>query len=335
MDVTNDPNSSKVNLGLKQQNEASCKKTLKHKHKSKRHQSSVEDMICASSRTSRKSHSHQPEDLRELLTSKIAQIEVGDQESLDIPIDLSGIYQDELLAQNTLDAFSNILRQLKNTDTDTNAQAEAEGRCNATHFDGFQNLTAKTTDYITAFQRKIGQIHSRKDLSSQFQKTIEEVGAKMDQQGKDYVTSLQENETLQQKLKSFLDQYTAREEHFQHQLEAKELTIQLAEAKLHRQIELTSQESQKTKLTLMKAKEFSDREVQLQMSKHIRKLEKENSTLRNKCAKYDQGAIASLQEQMETTDTTSKLHEKIKTLESLCRTLQAERNMARHKVEDQ
>lgn len=71
------------------------------------------------------------------------------------------------------------------------------------------------------------------------------------------------------------------------------------------------------------------------MSKHIRKLEKENSTLRNKCAKYDQGAIASLQEQMETTDTTSKLHEKIKTLESLCRTLQAERNMARHKVEDQ
>lgn len=91
MDVTNDPNSSKVNLGLKQQNEASCKKTLKHKHKSKRHQSSVEDMLCASSRTSRKSHSHQPEDLRELLTSKIAQIEVGDQESLDIPIDLSGM----------------------------------------------------------------------------------------------------------------------------------------------------------------------------------------------------------------------------------------------------
>lgn len=70
---------------------------------------------------------------------------------------------------------------------------------------------------------------------------------------------------LQQKLKSFLDQYTAREEHFQHQLEAKELTIQLAEAKLHRQIELTSQEMQKTKLTLMKAKEFSDREVQLQV----------------------------------------------------------------------
>lgn len=53
-----------------------------------------------------------------------------------------GIYQDELLAQNTLDAFSNILRQLQNTDIDTNAEAEA--RCNATHFDELQNLTAKT-----------------------------------------------------------------------------------------------------------------------------------------------------------------------------------------------
>ena len=90
MDVTNDPSSSKVNLGLKQQNEASSKKTLKHKHKSKRHQSSVEDLICASSRTPRKSLPHQSEDLRELLTSKIAQIEVGGEENLDIPIDLSG-----------------------------------------------------------------------------------------------------------------------------------------------------------------------------------------------------------------------------------------------------
>lgn len=36
-------------------------------------------------------------------------------------------------------------------------------------------------------------MHSR-ELSSQFQKTIEEVSTKMDQQGKDYVASLRENE---------------------------------------------------------------------------------------------------------------------------------------------
>jgi hypothetical protein len=34
----------------------------------------------------------------------------------------------------------------------------------------------------------------RRKLSAQFQKTIEEVSTKMDQQGKDYVASLKENE---------------------------------------------------------------------------------------------------------------------------------------------
>lgn len=33
-----------------------------------------------------------------------------------------------------------------------------------------------------------------RELSAQFQKTIEEVSAKMDQQGRDYVASLKENE---------------------------------------------------------------------------------------------------------------------------------------------
>jgi hypothetical protein len=34
----------------------------------------------------------------------------------------------------------------------------------------------------------------RRELSTQFQKTIEEVSAKMDQQSQDYVASLKENE---------------------------------------------------------------------------------------------------------------------------------------------
>ena len=36
---------------------------------------------------------------------------------------------------------------------------------------------------------------SRRDLSAQFQKTIEEVSTKMDKQSQDYVASLKENET--------------------------------------------------------------------------------------------------------------------------------------------
>ena len=67
--------------------------------------------------------------------------------------------------------------------------------------------------------------------------------------------------SLHQKLKTFLEQYTAREEYFQRQLEAKNLEIQLAETKLRHQVELTSLEAEKVKGTLDKAKEFSNREV--------------------------------------------------------------------------
>jgi chromosome segregation ATPase len=168
--------------------------------------------------------------------------------------------------------------------------------------------------------------------------------------------------SLQQKIKSFLEQYTAREEHFQRQLEAKDLTVQLAEAKLQHQEELTAREAEKVKITLEKAKAFSDREVQLQaqlnsysekfdvvqetltksnqmfttfreemdkMAKTTKKLEKENLALRKKCAEYDSGAIASIQEKVSSAGETLKLQEKVKKLESLCRHLQAERNSFR------
>lgn len=44
------------------------------------------------------------------------------------------------------------------------------------------------------FQQLLMIVSVSRELSTQFQKTIEEVSAKMDQQGKDYVASLRENE---------------------------------------------------------------------------------------------------------------------------------------------
>lgn len=72
--------------------------------------------------------------------------------------------------------------------------------------------------------------------------------------------------SLQQKLKSFLEQYTVREEHFAKQLEAKDLTVQLAEAKLQHQVELTARETERVKMALEKATEFSERGMRLQVS---------------------------------------------------------------------
>ncbi|GMF17758.1 unnamed protein product [Phytophthora fragariaefolia] len=148
----------------------------------------------------------------------------------------------------------------------------------------------------------------------------------MDKQGQDYVASLKENE------------------------------------KYVFAVELTTREAEKVKITLDKAKEFSDREIQLQaqlnsysekfdvvqetltksnqmfttfreemdkMAKTTKKLEKENLALRKKCAEYDSSAIASIQEKVASAEETQKLQEKLKKLESLCRHLQAERNSIR------
>ncbi|ETN24342.1 hypothetical protein F442_00794 [Phytophthora nicotianae P10297] len=391
-------------------------KNLKHKHKSKRTSKcdankSGELKRSPSSAASpgrhhvhskRNSKANREDALRELLAGKIAEIEVGGDENLEAPIDLSGIYQDETLAmrlKNQAEALKQKadmpaeekVTELVNSITQASEQlelmqkkiSELNAKCillkqrkSAVSTELVKTNTSKVkleqlcrelqkqNKLIVSESRRIAdeEDQKRRELSAQFQKTIEDVSAKMDKQGQDYVASLKENENLQQKLKTFLEQYTVREEHFQRQLEAKDLTVQLAETKLQHQVELTTREAEKVKITLDKAKEFSDREMELQaqlnsysekfdvvqetltksnqmfttfreemdkMAKTTKKLEKENLALRTKCAAYDSGAIASIQEKVASAEETLKLQEKVKKLESLCRHLQAERNSIR------
>ncbi|RLN50868.1 hypothetical protein BBJ28_00016879 [Nothophytophthora sp. Chile5] len=361
------------NLELKQLGRDA--KNLKHKHKSKRpHQPRGDGGACSAAksgelkrspsaaspgrhhvhgkRSAASSKSSREDALRELLAGKIAEIEVGGDENLENPIALAGakakacIYQDEKLPTQTLEAAGAVVANDALT-ADEKVAALADSL----------KLAVRSLS-----QREVQLVAMKRELSAQFQKTIEEVSSKMDQQGKDYVASLKENENLQQKLKSFLEQYTMREEHFQRQLETKDLTVQLAETKLKHQVELTARESERVTVTLEKAKEFSDREVQLQaqlnsysekfdvvqetlaksnqmfgtfreemdkMAKATKKLEKENLALKKKCAAYDNGAIATIQEKVASAEETQKLQEKLKKLESLCRHLQAERNSIR------
>lgn len=67
----------------------------------------------------------------------------------------------------------------------------------------------------------------------------------------------------------------------------------------------------------------------MQMSKHAKKLEKENAAMQKKCAAYDLGAIATVEEKLRAAEDTKKQLEKIRKLESLCRQLQAERHSVR------
>ncbi|KAF4047445.1 Myosin-like coiled-coil protein [Phytophthora infestans] len=350
----------------------------------------------------RNSKANREDALRELLAGKIAEIEVGGDENLEAPIDLAGIYQDETLATRLKDEavslkqnedvsveeqVAELVSSIAQASEHLELMQKKIGELNSKYILLKQRKSAVSTELVKTNTSKVKleqlcrelqkqnklivnesrriadeEDQKRRELSAQFQKTIEDVSAKMDKQGQDYVASLKENENLQQKLKTFLEQYTVREEHFQRQLEAKDLAVQLAETKLQHQVELTTREAEKVKVTLDKAKEFSDREGELQaqlnsysekfdvvqetltksnqmfttfreemdkMAKTTKKLEKENLALRKKCAAYDSGAIASIQEKVASVEETLKLQEKVKKLESLCRHLQAERNSTR------
>ncbi|EQC38649.1 hypothetical protein SDRG_04346 [Saprolegnia diclina VS20] len=327
--------------------------------------------------------------MKDLLASKIARLQVGD-DGLDV--DMSGIFADSTLVERSVQAWQDSLESGEILRMETTvgqllshlaAVHKKVGEVHAKFIVSREQLTSsqdalqkvsstkgkleqlcrelqKQNKTIISESRKMAEDEDakRKQLSTQFQKTIEEVSVKMEQQGKDYVASLHENEALQTKLKTFLAQYEVREEHFAHQLQAKDLTVQLAEAKLKHQVELTNREAEKVQLTLEKAQQIAAREAALQeqlgaysekfdtvqdtlsksntmfvtlrsemdkMSKHIKRLEKENGTLKKKCDEYDAGAIAALQERVRSAEDAKRQADKIQKLEGLCRMLQDER----------
>ena len=57
-----------------------------------------------------------------------------------------------------------------------------------------------------------------------------------------------ENEKLREQLQSFLTQYEVRDKHFEHQLHAKDLEVQLADAKLRQSEELCNKAVERAEL---------------------------------------------------------------------------------------
>ncbi|CAK4672774.1 unnamed protein product [Aphanomyces euteiches] len=380
------------------------KRSLKHKHKHKSKSMSEDaegndaDSPVKAQSKPKQSKDEPSSHVKDLLASKIAQLQVGD-DSLDV--DMSGIFSDGKLVeasriswaeskesgyvevmdqavQAILGHMSLLQKKLSEMHSkyivmreQKAAVLESNTKINATKgkLESLCRELQKQNKTIIAESRRIAEEEDakRRQLSQQFQTTIEDVSKKMEQQGKDYVASLQDNEALQGKLKTFLSQYEMREEHFAHQLQAKDLAIQLAEAKLQHQVELTARESEKVQLSLEKAKQIAEREVALQaqlgsysekfevvqetlsksntmfvtlrdemekMSKHIKKLEKDNAALKKKCDQYDNGAIEMLQERGRAAEESKRQQDKINKLEGLCRMLQAERNRLKEKTND-
>ncbi|PKC66673.1 hypothetical protein RhiirA1_364883 [Rhizophagus irregularis] len=156
----------------------------------------------------------------------------------------------------------------------------------------------------------------REELSSKFENTIWEIKSKMEEDTDEKKKRAEDNEALKDKFRSFLEQYELREKHFKSVVRSKDLELQLYEAKLQQQKQLTEQEMIKINSLKEQVETFTKTETELrkqlnvyvdkfkqveetlnksnelfltfrkemeQMTKKTKKLEKENSSIKGKC----------------------------------------------------
>ncbi|CAN6842915.1 unnamed protein product [Brassica oleracea] len=198
----------------------------------------------------------------------------------------------------------------------------------------------------------------RSDLSTKFQEAIKDVSIKLDEQRDESLSQLKENEMLRTKLKHLAGQYMLSEQQHEQRMKQKTLELQISEIKIkqheekviHEQSQmkvyadqvsqlLATEKNLRVQLTSdgEKFQQFQDALVKSnevfetfkqeidKMSKAIKELRKENAFLKSKTERSD----FTLVELVEERERLKKLLEKTKNqkdkLESLFRSLQAER----------
>ncbi|XP_031486675.1 uncharacterized protein LOC116255073 [Nymphaea colorata] len=198
----------------------------------------------------------------------------------------------------------------------------------------------------------------RSELSVKFHDAIKDVSNKLEEQKEDYLSQLKENDMLRNKLKHLTEQFAIAEEEFKQQLKKKILELQLAELKLQQQQERSSQEQAMMKVYTEQVSQLLETEKNLRMqlasdgekfqqfqealsksnevfetfkqemekmAKSVKELKKENTFLKSKCEKSDFTLIKLVDEREAMKKQMEKMKNQKEKLESLCRSLQAER----------
>ncbi|KAK4790576.1 hypothetical protein SAY86_017880 [Trapa natans] len=198
----------------------------------------------------------------------------------------------------------------------------------------------------------------RLELSDKFQDAIKEVNSKLEHQKEESLSQLKENEMLKIKLKQLADQYVLSEQHHEQEQKQKTLELQIAELKIKQHEEkmiqgqsqmkiyaeqvsqlLATEKNLRLQLTAdgEKFQQFQDALVKSnevfetfkqeieKMAKSIKDLKKENTFLKGKCERSDITLVELVEERERTKKQMEKMKNQKEKLESLCRTLQAER----------
>ncbi|XWS66137.1 hypothetical protein CRYUN_Cryun05aG0174200 [Craigia yunnanensis] len=201
----------------------------------------------------------------------------------------------------------------------------------------------------------------RLDLSARFQDAIKDVSNKLEEQKDDCLSQLKENEMLTNKLKQLADQYALSEQQYAQKLKQKTLELQLADLKIKQHEEKLIQEQAQMKVyaeqvsqllateknlrlqlttdgekfqqfqdALLKSNEVFEtfkQEIE-KMAKSMKELKKENVFLKSKCDKSDVTLIELVEERERLKKQLEKTKNQKEKLESLCRSLQAERKQS-------
>lgn len=198
----------------------------------------------------------------------------------------------------------------------------------------------------------------RLDLSAKFQDAIKDVSVKLEEQKDDCLSQLKENEMLRTNLKQLADQYALTEQQYAQKLKQKTLELQIAELKIKQHEEKLVQEQSQMKLYAEQVSQLlaTEKNLRLQltadgekfqqfqdalvksnevfetfkqeiekMAKSIKELKKENAFLKSKCERSDFTLIELVEERERMKKQLEKSKNQKEKLESLCRSLQAER----------
>ncbi|TYH73477.1 hypothetical protein ES332_D05G332400v1 [Gossypium tomentosum] len=201
----------------------------------------------------------------------------------------------------------------------------------------------------------------RLDLSARFQDAIKDVSNKLEEQKDDCLSQLKENEMLRDKLKELADQYALSEQQYAQKLKQKTLELQLSDLKIKQHEEKLTQEQAQMKLYAEQVSQLlvTEKNLRMQltadgekfqqfqdalsksnevfetfkqeiekMAKSIKELRKENVFLKSKCDKSDFTLIELVEEREQMKKQLEKTKNQKEKLESLCRSLQAERKQS-------
>lgn len=201
----------------------------------------------------------------------------------------------------------------------------------------------------------------RVELNNKFETTIFEIKTKMDEESGIAGKRRFEDNELKDKFKSFLEQYELREQHYHSTLRAKELEVQLNQARAEQYKKSSELNEQRAKTLHSQVSTFSETESELRsqlniyvekfkqvedtlnnsndlflnfrkemetMTKKTKKLEKENALIRSKCDTANKNILEMAEERAKYRKEIESLKQKSTKLESLCRALQLDRARA-------